>query len=251
MNREWEQGSLTVEATIALTVYLLIMISFVNLLLGIDVYEYINSAMCKGGCEVSFELSRNDNAIEVVDKDKIRKNIDKDYIEKMPVIDGMNGIDINMKLEGKYSDYLVMDSIYKINIPIMSVNGIGLKLDQHMVCRTFTGNQDTKSNKKFVYVTKTGSVYHTNIECTYLAIKKQKVLLSEVDSYRNSSGGKYDKCKECGKEANITGYVYITSYGTSYHNYITCSTISRSVVPIEISEINGRKKCDKCIGGER
>ena len=145
-------------------------------------------------------------------------------------------------------------SSYGVEIPLLSTWGNIYKMNQKIECRTFTGNQRTKSNKKFVYVTKKGTVYHTDIECTYLVIKKEKVDYKDIDDMRNTSGAKYEKCKECFDKNNTNNEidkVYITSYGTSYHRYITCSTINRTILPIEVVDIKGRKKCEKCIGGKR
>ena len=256
-NIKEERGSFTVEATITLVVYLMSIVTFVNWLRGLDVSAHVYGAMYKGIYELSVDMNRDTKQIvgvDVLDKtqkktDRIKQIMDKDYVDKSPIIKGLNGINLSYKLTGQYDENIDVISTYYIDIPFLPGAKGGICRKQNMVCRAFTGDVKNKSDKKFVYMTKSGTVYHTNVECTYILVKRKRVATGEIDSYRNSSGGKYDMCKECKNEPNKTGYVYITNYGTSYHNIATCSTISRTVRAVEISEIKDKKACEKCVEG--
>ena len=245
-----ETGSLTVEATISLIVYIMALVSVINLLLGIDASAHINGAMYKGAYE--FSVNDRDRYVEgkkeYLEEERIKQLIDAEYINKKPIISGLEGIKFAFSIIGEYMQDINIKSRYYINIPGIDVINNGYLMEQNIKCRLFTGDMENKSNKKFVYVTNSGKVYHTDVECTYLIIKKQSVLLKDIEDYRNNSGSKYEMCKECKYEDCNSKYVYITNYGTSYHKIVTCSTITRTIRAIEISEINKRKACEKCIG---
>ena len=272
-----ERGSFTVEATITLTVYLMAVIVFINWLMGVDVSAHVYGAMYKGAYEIStdmttdmsvdvrideredirktiskdidYEMNNSTSDKSEIAKNRIKQIMDEDYIEKSPIIKGLEGIDISYRLGGLHNENIQIMSKYGIDIPFLPYTKSGFLRKQNLVCRAFTGDIKNKSNKKFVYVTKSGTVYHTDVECTYILVKRKRVLLEDIESYRNSSGAKYDKCKECKNEVNNTGYVYITNYGTSYHNLYTCSTITRTVRAVEMSDIKGKKACEKCVEG--
>jgi hypothetical protein len=252
-----EKGSFTLEATITLVVYMMSIIIFINWIRGLDASAHIYGAMYKGMYEISVdmkdgEVSGVSSAFKEDDVtiDRIKQIMDKDYIDKTTVIKGLEGIDISYKLTGQLDKDIDITSTYYVDIPFLPGAVCGYIRKQNMVCRAFTGDVKNKSNKKFVYMTKSGTVYHTNVECTYILVKKKRVAISEIDSYRNSSGGKYDVCKECKNEINTKGYVYITNYGTSYHNLATCSTIARTVRAVEVSEVIDKKACEKCVEGK-
>ncbi|MBE5934868.1 MAG: hypothetical protein E7262_03660 [Lachnospiraceae bacterium] len=242
-----QRGSLTVEATLVLTIYLMAVITFVNLLLAIDASAHIYGAMYKGAYEVSMNIKKNIVSADAFENNKVKGHMDNKYIDKTPIINGMDGINIVFEHSGDKEQDIMVKSKYAVNIPFFNVMNVGYKMNQSIKCRAFTGDLNSKSNKKFVYITKTGKVYHTNVQCTYLLVKKCRVSLNDIEDLRNSGGGKYDQCRECKNEINNTGYVYITNYGTSYHKTITCCTITRTVRAIEIDDIKGRKACEKCI----
>jgi len=96
-----------------------------------------------------------------------------------------------------------------------------------------------------VYVTKNGSVYHTDMNCRYLNPSTRSVPAASVDDLRNKDGKKYYACEVCGAGAGF-GSVYITDYGTRYHSNLYCSGIKREILAIHLSEVGGRGPCAIC-----
>ncbi len=105
---------------------------------------------------------------------------------------------------------------------------------------------DEELNTEYVYVARTGTVYHTNANCTYISVKTEGLSPEEAASRRNGSGAKYYPCEYCGYSAGDT--VYITYYGNRYHSREDCSRINRDVSRVPKSQAieEGRKLCSKC-----
>lgn len=107
--------------------------------------------------------------------------------------------------------------------------------------------EEEKEPEELVYVTETGTVYHRNLQCSYLKLSIRTVLTSSLDSLRNSGGGKYYPCERCG--GSVSGSAYVTTYGDRYHGSLECSTLKRTVntVPLEEAK-NTKRPCSKCGG---
>lgn len=99
--------------------------------------------------------------------------------------------------------------------------------------------------KDVVYVTKSGSVYHESVTCTYLNFAVRSVLADDIAKERNSSGRKYTECERCRGEPHAA-IVYMTNSGIRYHWILQCPAISRDVYEKERSEIEGMRACSRC-----
>lgn len=110
-----------------------------------------------------------------------------------------------------------------------------------------TGGSGEKTGGKTVYVTRYGTVYHTDPGCIYLNPQIKAVPGSEVGKYRSADGSKYMPCECCkpGKE----GIVYITKEGNRYHSDRNCSGIVRHTLTID-SDLAAEHygECPKCGG---
>ena len=107
------------------------------------------------------------------------------------------------------------------------------------------GASDLTQEDPMVYVTETGTVYHTNRNCTYLNLSIEAVDAAVLEERRNQSGGKYYPCEICGRIGGY-GMVYITGQGSSYHSSITCPGLKRTIYTIPLSQVGGRGRCSKC-----
>lgn len=94
-----------------------------------------------------------------------------------------------------------------------------------------------------VLVTETGTVYHTNENCTHLKLSIQRVSRKDVGALRNESGAKYHACERCGGSGSN---VYITNYGNRYHSSLSCSGLKRTVKRVPLEEVKNRRLCSKC-----
>lgn len=115
--------------------------------------------------------------------------------------------------------------------------------------RAWTGYEvasgsENDAGERIVYITETGIVFHLTKTCTYLDLSIRSVENSELDLYRNLSGGVYTACELCGDgEAEI---YFITDYGKCYHTSLTCSGLKRTITEIPISQVGDKSACSRC-----
>lgn len=100
-----------------------------------------------------------------------------------------------------------------------------------------------------VYITKTGKVYHLYLDCTYIRHNPRAVSATAIDRQQNSDGNCYTPCHICCKEGLVRETVYITTEGEHYHSSAECVGICKEVITIPITEVGDRPLCSRC--GER
>lgn len=132
---------------------------------------------------------------------------------------------------------------YEALLPVLG------KQSRMLRCRKglWTGNAPTENSGEIVYVTVTGSVYHLYADCTHLKLSIREVSAGQVDALRNEGGGRYTACELCAEEAALLPTaLYITEEGSRYHILRTCSSLKRSVLEIDFSQIGERPLCRRC-----
>jgi len=149
------------------------------------------------------------------------------------------------------SDFLAEDAIdivvtYSIQ-PIIPIPGIPeVILCNHFYSKMYTGYSGKETSvDKTVYITKSGSVYHTDLECRALKCDIHRVRFSSLDTIRNLDGSKYYPCKKC-QNTGFDNTVYITDYGNRYHSTGRCSELKLDIFEVPLSLVNGRHKCRFC-----
>jgi hypothetical protein len=106
--------------------------------------------------------------------------------------------------------------------------------------------ESTEAGEEYVYITETGTVYHRTMSCSYLDLSVRSVLAGDVSSLRNSGGARYYQCELC--SASETTVLFITSYGTRYHSDVNCSGLKRTVETLLLREAvrRGYRACSRC-----
>ena len=107
-----------------------------------------------------------------------------------------------------------------------------------------SGDEETEQN---VYITGTGSVYHTSRYCTHLQLTISTCNTDEITDKYNEEGKKYRACLVCRPGAD-SGKYYITADGDCYHGTINCPGLKRTVDVVPLSRVGGRAKCSRCGG---
>lgn len=218
-----------------------------------------NKEVNKNGGESDQEDELDLSKLIVIDnlfyKQKLKDYINEKVIDNSCVVDGFSGIDFF------YSDYMSEDDMidivvkYKVHIPgvVFKINNI--QLMQRVRVHGWVGfdrsKAATKSNdskEDTVFITETGTVYHSTRSCTHLKLSIRKVLFHNIDDLRNAGGGKYKECEICGESTKLStnSLVYVTSTGDRYHTNPSCSGLKRTIIEIPLSEIGNRTPCKRC-----
>ena len=95
-----------------------------------------------------------------------------------------------------------------------------------------------------VYITPHESVYHTDLNCTHLALDIS--VDDNVEKYLNGKTS-YKECEKCTKyhEGEIA-CLYVAKEGDAYHTDLTCSGLKRTVRQADKSTLKGVKPCQRC-----
>ena len=99
---------------------------------------------------------------------------------------------------------------------------------------------------EYVYVTKTGQVYHASLSCRVIDLSIKSTSLDGIPALRGKNGQKYYECSRCKWKDDKKERVYYTDYGELYHKDIACTALKRTVEKIRLEDINGRRPCSFC-----
>lgn len=259
------RASITVEAAFALPLFLFFMLHIMSAISMIEAQSRIGAAMHQTGNQMAFagyvyekafggELPDGIASVALTEgyaRNRILSYVGSNYLEHSSIRNGKAGISFAGTSIMGSNDIVEICVSYEIE-PLFAVMGFDkFSMKQRYYGKAWTGYDvedgisDMTEQDPMVYITETGTVYHTNRNCTYLNPTIQSILAEELEGKRNSSGGKYYPCELCAG-AIRTGQVYITEYGNSYHNSISCSGLKRTIYTIPLSEVGGRGRCTKC-----
>lgn len=146
-------------------------------------------------------------------------------------------------------DFIDIRAVFQMKLPVSLPGRKSVKIARHVVCRKWTGWKGETYEEEgeiWVYVAKTGNVYHRVRECTHLKLTVRSVNMSEVGSQRNENGERYKACEQCAKKKKAKAAVYITDTGNRYHYDLACGGIKRSVFMIKLSDVGTRRPCSRC-----
>lgn len=140
---------------------------------------------------------------------------------------------------------------YRVNLPFLPGEAFSLLCVQRVRVRAFTGfmpagGKAGQEEEQKVYVTETGTVYHTNKYCTHLNLSTRAVHAGNVATLRNNNGGKYYACELCKGVPESGDMVYLTRHGDRYHGNTGCPGLKRTWKEIPLSETEGRSLCTRC-----
>ena len=254
-------ASMTVEAAFAVPLFIFCII---NLLFGIQVMETscrITAALHEAGNEIcSYGYAINNvgegTPAGIASTAYAYASVYKSLGEVTEKRGGIRGGRIGISYLGSSvmseNDIVKLRVTYSLKFPV----DMGLRtfrLGNSYYGRAWTGydvtggGECTETDDPIVYVTATGTVYHTDIQCSHLNPSIRPVDSSAAGECRNKNGAKYYQCELCGT-GNEIGTVYVTEYGNRYHRDINCSGIKRNIMTIHLSETGGKRACMTCGG---
>lgn len=266
---------MTIEAALALPVFLFFLVAMMHFLLIVSLqsdiqlameeaarsigktaylYERVDTVLSpeEAGGEAAGVLTTGINSLTI--KTTMLKGGLSKRLDRSGVVGGSGGLytyHSSFDAENGILDIIVN---YTYKIPYLPESIGKIRFVQRCCSHVWTGRRLSRTagpkgdrdKESTVYITPTGTAYHTSASCGYLDLSIRSVRRSEVENERNLDGGKYYKCPDCGAPAGPDDMVYITDYGTVWHTSISCSGLKRSVEAIDISEVGDRHLCPKC-----
>ena len=262
------KGSLTIEASIALPLFLFFMVIMMLPMKLMNEGRRIQTALEAAGEEVSqyayvweqLKQGEKPEGLESV-------TVPKEFLEALTEEGTL--LYVRKRLEGRVDfkhleavSYggssilkdgetidLVMDYRMKIPFSVFGLDSIPMtarSCRRAWIGREGGGRNGAGQEDELVYIGKTSTRYHRDRNCHYLFNDIQVVPFDEVESVRNSSGGKYQPCSRCGKYAEKGGSVYIMPGGEKYHSDRNCSSLAAYVDAVPLSQVRHLGACSYC-----
>ncbi|MCM1049823.1 MAG: pilus assembly protein [Clostridiales bacterium] len=261
------KASMTVEAAFALPLFIFLIVNLIYVMNIIGAQSRLSAALHQVGNKIAFygyayEKSIGNvlpNEIEGIAsmavswlyvRGEIEDYVGAEYLNKSCIKSGAGGIRYDGTVIAENNDIVEICLNYQVQ-PLIAILGFeNFNMCQRYYARMWTGYDvemgisDFTSDEPMVYVTETGTVYHTNRNCTHLNLSVTSVEMENITDKRNQSGGKYYPCEMCGAYPQET--VYITAQGSSYHTKLNCSGLKRTIYTIPLSQVGGRGRCARC-----
>lgn len=264
------RGSMTVEASMALPLFIFFFVNIMTLFNIMKVQVDIEAALHQTGSELAFRAfdlrfgkerlsgESDSDALDAIAgagglvyaREEIRNYLGEG-IDKSCITGGFDGISFlqSQVLLGNDIIDLVMD--YKVHPMIPVIGFKEIPVEGRFYGHAWTGYDISMglvtegSEEEMVYVTENGEVYHRDVDCMHLKVKVESVDKKDLSHLRNRDGKIYYACEYCGGNVGA-GNVFITGFGTRYHTSVSCPGLKRKIYTIPISEAAGKRPCSSC-----
>ena len=235
-------GSLTVEAALAISVFLFAVLGMLGFFFVIRTEIQIQGALEQTGNQLAcIPETASLPAAALIFQGKLAE----DGVDTSSVVGGQLGISLGRSTIMGHEPIVDLVAVYQMKLPFFP-EGISISIVQRSRKRAFGEAAYLSSTETtYVYVTRQGEVYHEDLYCTYIRPKTEAVAISEVSERRNGSGSIYYACELCCDEAADVD-VWITRWGEAYHLSEHCRGIWHDVERISIEEAWGMRGCSKC-----
>lgn len=230
------KGSITVEAAIAIVIFILAVFSMIGYLMMLNQ-------------QLSHQIKINNIAVAMSKlkfHEKVLKKIgdrDEDFQEQTRQLKS----EINLSGEQvSNNDEREIDIVYSFFYTIPWINK-KIRITERCFIKDWTG-RDIKRSQELVYITKTGSVYHVTKECSHLLLHIRKISYKALSVEKNCYGKKYSRCTMCVRKSLSAGEdIFVTEDGTKYHSSLMCSGLTRNIIIVEKSKIENMSPCSRCV----
>jgi hypothetical protein len=235
------RGSASLEATLVMPVFIAVMVAVYCMgrcrLAELHIYEAVVES-----AEYMAENSYINKTGIIAPGSVFSGYVDDTELVNRYVKNGMKGI----SFLGSYVNTdgeVVVKASYTLSVDMPFIPALTKKRSITVKQKGYTGYEKaeaaTDTDCTYVYVTETGTVYHSTRSCTYLTLS---VRMTNLTAAKNSS---YKECDLCG--ADSTDVVYVTTYGDCYHSRRNCSGLKRTVSRVKLSEVLNLGGCSRCV----
>ncbi len=253
------KGSLTVEASLVLPLFIGAIVSLLFFIQAIRINVHIQKAVYNQ----TMKIAGYAYYINVPEPPVVVENLfEAEYIKGCVINElGTEFMDNPYLVNGRYGFLLNFTNIfdegiidvalqYKLKVPF-DLFGVGeVPFVARARCKTWAGADigRTEWDTEMVYVTKYGEVYHNNKSCTFIKSDVMNCAKAKVILLKNESGEWYQPCSLCSEgNPSYIAIVYYTKYGNRFHINENCSNLKSNVFSIEKeTAIKKYRPCSKC-----
>ncbi len=220
------RGSLTVEAALAVPLFLFTILYFFYLGLALEAGIRFGNSLNEVGKQLAIIAYTKEYAGDWTAEKALAAGVvsgiyaKQDILKKAGDTSGVSGITLIQ------SDILDEDQMidlvlnYNSHFPLTGTGFINIPFVQRARIRAWTGDngkaavpEGKEGETLYGYVTVNGTVYHKSRSCTHLRLSVKKVSFSELSGLRNNGGGKYYPCERCGGDFHDTVYITMRAAG--------------------------------------
>jgi len=244
-------GSITIEAALIIPIFLFAALCLIYVLEIHAIQTTIRMAAHTAAKEVAQQMAVLPDIETGLFHNNLIRAAEPEKLNRSSIVNGSKGIRC-WKTKVNALDQLEVCIEYKIALPFPDFVEAHLECQEIFLVKCWTGyrkgNADDRSSENtVVFVTEQGSVYHTDLECSYLKLSTQFVPGDLLENLRNKDGSRYTACAGCisGHFHSGGGY-YVTDYGECYHSSLNCSGLKRTIYSITMEEAAGKGGCSKC-----
>ena len=240
------KASFTVEAAFVLPLFLFAALVVLGIFLVLLLQVQVNNGLQYAAriVAVSCQETEEENGLFSLAEGQLlfRKYMGEHGCEESVLDRGISSISL---IHSDFSgDYVCLVASYDAKLPVSFWGIDALPVEQCVRVKKWTGADSGASvgEDGYVYITPSGSAYHSTSECSYLKLSTRSVPQIGVGSMRNKDGSIYYPCSCYRGELRV----YITDYGTEYHGDLECSGLKRTIYKVSRDSIEGRHACAKC-----
>lgn len=266
------RGSVTLEAAIALPIFMFFFIAltsvinliYVQLTIQIQLEEtarilsqtsyvaYMTQAHNAQTDSVTDNLALTALSIATIQNTFMDENM-KSFLDASLIKNGYKGV--NFLSTSVDSDEGLIDLVltYSVNIPFIPENVFSFKLSNRCYFRSYIGtelSEKQSSDDIYVYYTVYGQVYHTQKYCKYLLNYSKVIPFNDIDH------SFYEPCKLC-TDRTLDTYkkenppMYITESGQAFHITLSCPSFTGNIFRMPYSSMPSNSNiCSECLKGK-
>ncbi len=249
---------MTVEAAIALPLFLLFFLNLASLMEMMRLHGNLQTALWGAGskaavyaCVAEEETAAASVLSSLYIKEQLVQSLGDGYLEDSPLQNGAAGLLVIPDLQEASGDVLSIKVSYSV-APFSALTGFpAFRMSNVYYGHIWNGYEipDTASEEEIVYVTENGTVYHLSRNCTHLLLSVREVAYSAVEELKNQWGRSYGACDRCAK-GEAPENVFVTDEGECFHYSDGCAGLKRTVKAIPLQEaVMTYRLCSRC-GGE-
>ena len=258
-------AGMTVEAALALPVFLFFLLSFGSVIEMIRLHGNMQLALWEVGREAAMyayalEVSEEPKEDErfwaetaktmlssVYLKWKMVDILGEPYVDKSPVVGGVDGLvflESNIVKPNGEMELVVTYGVESIS------NLIGFpyfRMANQYYGHAWTGYQLEQMGKEdiIVYLAENAEVYHLYSDCTHLKLTVRKIWEMELDSARNLYGARYNACEKCA-DGKMPSWLFVAAEGDCYHYVRECPGLKRTIYSVSLDAAEEFPLCSRC-----